>query len=293
VTAPRLALVLALGLLANAALADSNDARRDVPAGTIERHRLYSTALHSNRSVRVYLPPSYSRGDSAKRYPTVYLLHGWPGGDNDWFARGDAAITADTLIASGRMPEVVMISPNGRAPGFLGRSLYLDSYDGDSRVFTFISQDLVHWVDSTFRTVPDPRMRAVVGLSDGGTAALNLVFQRPDVFRACAGLSGRYDLQPEFALGGVLGPEPGRTRLLDENSPTKLAKDLAPALGEVRIHFDCGVSDGPIDDNRELDRVLTELGIAHEFREYPGGHKWKYWRSHLGEALEYVTAGMR
>ena len=110
------------------------------------------------------------------------------------------------------------------------------------------------------------------------------------MFGACGGLSGRYRLQPEFALGGVLGPEPGRARLLADNSPTLLAESRVPALAGVRIYFDCGVSDDPIEDNRELDRVLTRAHVAHEFHAFPGGHTWRYWRTHLPEALEYVTA---
>src|SRR6185503_6019332 len=108
----------------------------------IERHRIHSPTLDAKRSVRVYLPPSYFLADSAsRRYPTIYLLHVWPGGDGDWIGRGDAARTADTLIASGRMPEAILVCPSGRGRGVLGRSLYVDSHDGRSKVFTFVAED--------------------------------------------------------------------------------------------------------------------------------------------------------
>jgi enterochelin esterase-like enzyme len=265
-----------------------------IPSGTVVHHHMHSPALDAKRSVHVYLPPSYSLADSAtRRYPTVYLLHGWPGGEGNWPGHGHADRTADTLIATGRMPECILVFPNGRGRGLLGRSLYLDSVDGRSRVFTFVSDDLVRWVDSTFRTRPEPGERAVVGLSDGGSAALLLAFRRPDVFGACGGLSGRYRLQPEFGLGGVIGDEPERSRFLAANSPTVIAESNPSALAGLRIYFDCGLSDGPIEDNRELDRILTREGVPHEFHEFPGGHTWKYWRAHLDDALEYVTAGMR
>src|SRR5262249_50565933 len=151
-----------------------------------EMHR-YQVATpeyhHPHRTVRVYLPASYRRPDATtRRYPVVLMLHGWPGSDGNWVSKGDADKTADTLIASGRMPEAILVFPDGRGRGRLGRSLYLDSVDGKSPVETWLVTGLIAWVDSTFRTIRDARHRAVIGLSDGGLAAFNLALRHPDVF---------------------------------------------------------------------------------------------------------------
>jgi len=246
------------------------------------------------RRVQVYLPPSYSAPDSAGRsYPVIYLLHGWPGSEGNWFGLGHGAATADSMIANRTIPEVILVSPNGSGMGLLGRSLYLDSFDGASRVAEYMLHDVVEWTDARFRTRRDPKARGIIGLSDGASAALILAFRHPDVFGACGGHSGQYRLTREWTLRRVLGPEPFSTRLLDENSPTLVADTVAARLRGLPIYFDIGTRDEALDDNRALHRKLDSLGVAHTYNEFPGTHDWTYWRTHLHESLIAVTAGMR
>jgi len=68
--------------------------------------------------VRVYLPPSYSQPVAAsRRYPLIVLLHGWPGGDGNWLGEGRAAVTLDSMIAGGSVPEVIALMPNANGGG--------------------------------------------------------------------------------------------------------------------------------------------------------------------------------
>jgi len=78
----------------------------DSTHGEMQRYKVATPEYHHpERSVRVYLPASYRRPESAlRRYPLVLLLHGWPGSDKDWVKKGDADKTADSLMARGRMP---------------------------------------------------------------------------------------------------------------------------------------------------------------------------------------------
>jgi enterochelin esterase-like enzyme len=160
-----------------------------VPAarGTIVHETFNAPSIHDpKRSVRVYLPPSYDRPESAgRRYSAVYLLHGWPGGDGNWPGSGDAGTTLDTLIARGAIPEVIAVMPNGNGVGLLGRSLYLNTFDGVSRMEDYIARDLVTWVDSTYRTRREASQRALIGLSEGASAAVNITFRHPDTFGGC------------------------------------------------------------------------------------------------------------
>ena len=93
--------------------------------GTILRLEMPAPSLHQEkRDVRVYLPPSYSGPQSsARRYPVLYLLHGWPGSEGNWFGSGRAAETADRLISDGSIPELIIVCPDGGGRGMLGRSL--------------------------------------------------------------------------------------------------------------------------------------------------------------------------
>jgi putative tributyrin esterase len=262
--------------------------------GTVQRLEMPAPSLHQDqRDVRVYLPPSYLRPESAtRRYPVVYLLHGWPGSAADWFTRGHAPETAEALIAAGTIPEVILVGPDGNGRGVLGRSLYLNSHDGRSAMEDFLLRDLVRWTDATFRTRPEPAARAIVGLSDGGTGAFNAALRHPDVFGACGSLSGEFTVEKEFGMGGVVGPEPGAARLLAAASPALYVADIVPVAKRLRLYFDCGADDEAFADNRDFHALLERLGVPHTFREFPGTHTWSYWREHLRDALIAVTAGM-
>jgi len=265
-----------------------------VPGGTVRRYVVAAPALRDpHRAVRVYLPPSYFTPPATRRYPTLYLLHGWPGSDGNWLGMGRAASSADTLVARGEMPEAIVVFPNGHGPGLFGRSLYINSFDGSDRMEDFVVRDLVRWVDAHFRTVPKPAARALLGLSEGGTAALNLAFRHPDVFGACAGHSGDYEMTKAIGLSAVIGRGADAKRMLAENSPLLTVDRLAPRLHELVIYFDCGLADESLGDNRAFDRKLTSLGIAHSYHEFPGSHTWSYWRQHLRDSLKAVTAKMR
>ena len=264
-------------------------------AGVVLHLQMSAPALGgAQRKVQVYLPRSYSAPDSAARaFPVIYMLHGWPGSEGNWFGLARGAATADSMIANGTIPEVILVSPSGSGIGLLGRSLYLDSQDGTSRIAEYVVRDVVEWTDAHFRTRRDPAARGIIGLSDGASAALILAFRHRDVFGACGGHSGQYRLTHDWSLRRVLGPEPGASRLLAANSPTLVADTLAARLRGLPIYFDVGTSDESLDDNRELHRTLDSLEVAHVYREFPGTHDWTYWRTHLRESLIAVTAHLR
>jgi putative tributyrin esterase len=263
-----------------------------VPQGGVQRFSVWSPTLGGTRTIRVYLPPSYGRPEAAqRRYPVVYLLHGWPGSDGNWFGPGQADRSADTLIAQGRMPEVVLVCPNGNC-GLLARTLYMNAAQGDCRMEDYVLRDVVTWVDTTFRTVAESSARGILGLSDGGTGALNFAFLHPETFGACASLSADLVLDPKgFGLGRVLGRTDAARRIAD-HSPELNASKRVDQLKTQVIYFDCGASDESIEENRAFHRTLVALGVPHTWREFPGSHTWGYWRKHLRDALPAITARM-
>ena len=289
---PAGAALMSAAVLVVAALASSH-AAPPIAHGRVDMVRIRSAALDQVRSARLYLPPSYDRPESAtRRYPVIVLLHGWPGGDGNWVGHGRAAVTLDSLIAAHRIPEVIAVMPNGNGVGLLGRSLYLDSYDGRYRMADWIVKDVVGWADSALRTIPDPRHRGIIGLSDGGTAALNLCFQHPDVFGACGGHSGQYRMKHDVGLRRIVGAEPGARQLLAANSPTLYAPKMVSTLRQLVIYFDCGRDDAEATYARELHAELDSLGVPHTYHEFPGKHGWGYWKQHLHDSLVAVTAHM-
>ena len=265
-----------------------------VPRGTMLRLTMVAPSLGEYaRRVRVYLPPSYSTpADSAKRYPVVFMLHGWPGSEGNLPGGGRAAETADSLIARGAIPEIIMVFPRGHGEGFAGRSYWINALDGKKQLEDYLTRDLVDWVDRNYRTIPSASARGVIGISDGGTAACNLAFKHPELFSACGSHSADYVLERAFGTGGFLGRGPESQRLLEANSPALYAGQIVPQLLGERIYFDCGLGDGSIKSSRSFDSLLTRLGVPHEYHEYPGSHTWGYWRLHLKQSLAAVAGAL-
>src|SRR5262249_20381485 len=90
------------------------------PFGTIVTDSLVSSALGGQKGpILVYLPPTYNTPmGQNNRYPVLYLLHGSPGQAHDWFSGGKADQSANTLIALGKIPELIMVLPDGNGrPG--------------------------------------------------------------------------------------------------------------------------------------------------------------------------------
>lgn len=248
----------------------------------------------ATRDVRVWLPPSYDQPAAAsRRYPVVVFLHGWPGSEGNWPGQGRAGETLGALITAGRIPELIGLFPDGNGSGLFGRSLWLDSWDGRVKLETFLAHGLLAWADSALRTRPDALHRALIGLSDGGTGALNLLLRHPGVYGAAGAHSGEYLLPHDVSSRALFGPEPGASRLRDEYSPLLTVIEQAAELSGVTLYLDCGSDDTDIDGNRALHARLDSLGVKHMWAEFPSGHDWGYWRTHLVQSLEAVTKGMR
>jgi S-formylglutathione hydrolase FrmB len=262
--------------------------------GTVLKLHMNAPSVEdSARTVRIYLPPSYSLPEaSSRRYPVIYMLHGWPGSEGNLLELGRANATADSLIARHELPEIIMVFPNGAGTGLLGRSYWINSYDGRKRVADYVTRDLIAWIDGHYRTRPVASARGIIGISEGGDAAVNLAFRHPDLFSACGGHSGDYVLEKGFGTGAFLGPEPGATALLQENSPAFYAARIAPQIRRLHIYLDCGIEDESIAHSRAFHRLLDSLSVPHEYHEYPGSHSWGYWRRHLRESLLAVAGAL-
>jgi S-formylglutathione hydrolase len=159
--------------------------------GTIRFVKITSTALQGNllgdpaeQEVAVYLPPGYdASGD--KRYPVLYLLHGFAGGTADWTKHWDLKGAADTVIRSGQPPFLVVM-PNGNTR--LGGGFYLDS-PVSGKWETYILRELVPMIDRDFRTAAAPASRGIAGHSMGGFGALRFGMRSPDVFGSVYAMS--------------------------------------------------------------------------------------------------------
>jgi S-formylglutathione hydrolase FrmB len=153
------------------------------------------------RELGVYLPPSYD-AEPDRRFPTILLLSGYTGvgllhlarlGWVDPFDR-----RCDRLIAAGKMSEAIVIMPDCFTR--YGGSQYVDS-PAVGRYESYLTEEIIPFVDAHYRTIPKREARAVLGKSSGGYGALMLAMHRPDVFGAFASHAG------DCAFDICYGPE--------------------------------------------------------------------------------------
>lgn len=160
-------------------------------SGQLVRATFHSRALEGNllgdsadQEVHVYLPPSYATSPK-RRYPVVYLLHGYGGSPGDW-TQGGLVEHLDALMNTGALPELILVVPNGR--NRYGGSFYMDSpVTGGWE--QYVVKELVAHVDGTYRTLARPESRGLTGHSMGGFGAVRLGMRHPDVFGAVYAMS--------------------------------------------------------------------------------------------------------
>jgi enterochelin esterase-like enzyme len=158
--------------------------------GTLLRVKVHGGTLEGNldgdspdRDVSIYLPPSYS-AEKHRRYPVVYVLHGFTDDDEAWnspatphFIKLPAVM--DAALAKGDAREMILVMPNAytRFQGSMySRSVTVGDWEG------FITSDLVSWVDRHYRTIPTAASRGLAGHSMGGYGTMRIGMKHPEVF---------------------------------------------------------------------------------------------------------------
>ncbi len=247
----------------------------DVPHGTVSKVWYESPTLGMKRRLTVYTPAGYEQGSG--RYPVFYLLHGMGGDENAWADLGRATQILDNLIAQGKAKPMIVVMPNGNAAmeaapgetsqGYVQPTTRLPkTMDGS---FEESFPEIVDFIDSTYRTIPDKAHRAIAGLSMGGFHSMHISKQYPDAFDYVGLFSAAI-----VPLQGVDSP-------IYQNTEEKLAKQFehAPKLYWIAI----GDKDFLYQVNVDYRKLLDEKGYKYVYRESPDGHIWKNWRIYLSE----------
>jgi S-formylglutathione hydrolase FrmB len=254
-----------------------------VGAGTVTSVDLTSRAL-GGRKVRflIYLPPRY--GGSAHRYPSLYLLHGFPGTPENFVDVGDVAVLSDTLIAEHKIIPMIIVMPSG-STSFFDDEEWADSPRPKNDWATYVARDLVGYVDRHYRTIDAGSSRGIGGLSEGAYGALNIAFHHVGEFDLIEGWSPYYYADRRGPLFG------GGTSLLAANSP---ALELARVAGGLRAHHvEIWIYTGTVDYTARGTRLfvahLGVLGIDHTSLVEPGRHNWHLWRSMMPASLTVAS----
>jgi putative tributyrin esterase len=214
-------------------------------------------------------------------FPVLYLLHGLSDDHSGWVRRTSIERHVQNL-------PLIVIMPDG------GRGWYADSKSNPRMAYeTFITQDLIEFVDSTFQTRAERAGRAVAGLSMGGYGAFKLALQHPDLFCAAVSFSGAVDMRYRMEQNPVWSAE-FRAIFGDEFAGSR--EDIIALLEQVpadqrpALWMSTGDQDGLLEDNRRAHAHMERLGIPHFYREDPGyGHGWDYWDFAVQDALVFLA----
>ncbi len=171
--------------------------RNDIEHGNIQQVLYYSPSTGKQCVANVYTPAGYGKTVNAKgkfdakaaqkRYPVLYLQHGWGENETSWPVQGKAGLILDNLIANGECEPMIVVMTYGQTNGArIGGRFSFDFKEFE----TILVDELVPYIDSHFQTIADRDHRAMAGLSMGGMETHNITLSRPEVFGYWGLMSG-------------------------------------------------------------------------------------------------------
>jgi enterochelin esterase-like enzyme len=236
------------------------------------------------QQVIVYLPPGYDSNPS-RRYPVLYLLHGFPGRPLAFLETVRAGVLVDELVGAKKMQPLILVMPFGSTGTFEDKE-WANGVHAGQEWETFVARDVVSAIDSRYRTIASAAGRGLAGLSEGGYGALNIGLHHPGTFRVLESWSG---YMRAADIPSIFGH---KRSLLTYNSPSTYLSKAAVALRRNRIYvwFYTGTKDEFRKQNVAFDGLLTRDRIPHTFFVVKGGHTWVAWRDNAAAALEAAAA---
>jgi len=248
----------------------------DVPHGVVHHHFYKSGVVGDQRDYYVYTPPGYDAA-AKKKYPVLYLLHGYSDDASGWTAVGRANVIFDNLIAQQKAKPMIVVMTLGYGDlDMLKQGFRAFSHDElrERNLEKFreaLLKEVIPQIEQEYRALNDRKSRAIAGLSMGGSESL---------FVGLTSLE-RFGWIGAFSTGGL-------SENFDQQFPGLSAKDAAnPQL----LWIACGTDDRLIEPNRKFREWLTMKGIKHTDIDTPGAHTWMVWRRNLAAFAPLLFQG--
>ena len=231
-----------------------------------------SAVLRKQVTMNVILPEQ-----GQPPYPVYYLLHGLSDDYSIWQRRTRIEWYVREL-------PLIVVMPGGF------RGFYTNNAEGPAYA-SYLAEELPTFVEQHFAAASSREARCIGGLSMGGYGALRIALGYPARYASANSHSGAllYGHSREGAgadsceLRRIFGQAPEGT----DHDLVELARRAQTAGVAPQMRIDCGTEDGLLDHNRVFHAELTSLGIPHTYEEFPGGHSWDYWDTHVREALRF------
>lgn len=277
--------VLLVGACTSAGAATAREAGR-LPPGVIDES-FASAALRGTEHLAVFLPPGYST--TQLHYPVIYLLHGLPAGPDAYQMERTAQLGED---AQRHRHPAIVVAPQGARTGDDDPEWH--DWGPGRDWATATTQEVVHFVDSHFRTIRSRTGRALVGFSAGGYGAMILGIQHPDEYAVIQAWSG-YTYPTNRA--GTQPLDVGSKDANDQADVRTYVSRLERMIDEhrpLRIAFYVGEQDTTfLRYNEELHTQLVAAHVPHVYATYPGGHGDAFWdaneRAWVDAAVDALT----
>lgn len=250
-----------------------------------------SKILNMERKYAVYLPPDYE--SSQRSYPVLYLLHGSGDDQTGWVQFGEVLHIANEAINEGKATPMIIVMPDANT----GKRGYVNDVKGEWLYEDYFFQELMPFVEKTYRIKGEKRYRAVAGLSMGGEGTFIYALHHPELFSSACPLSAatgprsleeisKYRLWP---AGDSISVEV-KTAYFKKYSVLSLIENMPDDQKKaVRWFIDCGDDDFLFEGNSLVHIAMRKKEIPHEFRIRDGSHSWTYWRASLPVVLEFVS----
>ena len=229
------------------------DALEAVPHGAVTRHYYPSSVTGRHEICLVYTPPAF---DHARRYPVLYLQHGYGENETGWVYQGHVGRIADQLLAQGQMQEMIIVMGNGmvKKEGSNERTLFPQ----------VLVSDLIPFIDSRYPTLTDKWHRAMAGLSMGSYQTSVTTLSHPELF----GYAGLFS-------GFLRAPWHSET----PEKHLELLEDAKAFRAAFRVFYRAmGTEDQFWESFAKDDAFLEGKDLAILRETFPGGHDWTVWR---------------
>ncbi len=238
-------------------------------SATVDTVNVFSTGMNKNIKTVVIKPDTYNM---QKNFPVLYLLHGYSDRYDGWITR------VPSIAELSDLHGIIVVCPDG---GY--NSWYWDSpVDSSYQYETFVTKELIGWVDKNLNTIRSREGRAITGLSMGGHGGLYLAFRNQDIFGACGSMSGGVDIRPfpnNWDMLKYIGKQSENPENWDKYSVMGQLHLLTP--NSLKIIIDCGSEDFFYEVNERLHKELLYRKIPHDYISRPGVHNWEYWSNSI------------
>ncbi len=292
-------LILTLVIIVSACACGGNNKVVPDPGDKFERYTtdlsIDSKILGRKVNYSITLPKSYV-SDKERRYPVVYMLHGYGDDNNSWngnWLHGNDKIFA---LENNGLSDMIYVFPQGFT------TYYCNFHTGAFNYMDMFIQELIPYIDATYRTIPDREHRSITGYSMGGFGAMVLAEKHPETFLCSAPLSMSFRTDDQYMSesqqgwdkqwGEIFGGkgQAGEARITPYYMEHCPYYQFVPAnketLEKVHWFFTCGDDEEQLlIANDTLHVQLRDFGFKHEFRVDDGAHTSKYWLNALGEVL--------